>query len=173
LRELTVAYRPDQREVTDSAALRSRVAATFRLKQKVVHNGGSPSSRGGSPDPDACGVLVVVQVKRGKGRPVFRQVRTHADGRYTLRYRFTQTMTATSYTMRAQVRKQSAYPGEEGIEEPDDGASSAPSIESDSPASASVSRSASRTRASTRDVDHGVPTLRLSPQPTLAPTVGL
>ena len=113
-RDLTVVYRPDQREVTASAALRSKVRPSFSLKQKVVHNGGFAVFKGSIPGPHAGRVLVVLQVKSGKGWRVFRRYRTHASGRFVMRYRFTQTTTPTTYTMRAQVRAQSGYPYEEG-----------------------------------------------------------
>jgi hypothetical protein len=113
-RDLTVVYRPDQREVTASAVLRARVRPTFRLQQKVVHNGGYAVYKGSIPGPHADHVIVVLQVKSGKGWRVFRRYETHAGGHFVMRYRFTQTFTPTTYTMRAQVREQSGYPYEEG-----------------------------------------------------------
>lgn len=113
-RELESVYRPDQRELTADATLRVKVRPTFRLKQKVVHNGGYAVFIGSIPGPHADRVNIVLQVKSGKGWRVFRRYSTHAGGHYLMRYRFTQTFTPTTYTMRAQVREQSGYPYEEG-----------------------------------------------------------
>ncbi len=113
-RELTVAYRPDQRELTADAALKTRVHPTFRLKGKVVKNKGVAVFLGAIPGPDNEKVIVVLQVQSGKGWRVFRRYRTRSGGRFVMRYRFTQTFTPTTYRMRAQVRAQSGYPFEEG-----------------------------------------------------------
>lgn len=113
-RELDVVYRPDQRELSASAILKTRVKPTFRLVRKVVRNKGFAIFRGQIPGPRNSRVVVVVQVKSGKAWRVFRRYRTRAGGLYALRYRFTQTSTPTVYRMRAQVREQSGYPYEEG-----------------------------------------------------------
>lgn len=113
-RELTVEYRPDQRELTADAVLKMRVHPTFRLRGKVVKNKGIAVFTGAIPGPDNERVIVVLQVKSGKGWRVFRRYRTLRGGRFEMRYRFTQTYTPTTYIMRAQVRAQSGYPFEEG-----------------------------------------------------------
>jgi hypothetical protein len=113
-RDLTVAYRPDQRELTANATLKTRVHPTFRLRGKAVKNTGVAVFRGAIPGPDNEKVLVVLQVKSGKGWRVFRRYRTRTGGRFVMRYRFTQTFSPTTYIMRAQVRAQSGYPFEEG-----------------------------------------------------------
>jgi hypothetical protein len=64
-REITAVYRSGQRELSASTTLRSKVHPTFRLKQKVVHNGGYAVSS--SAEPHANGVVVELQVKDGKG----------------------------------------------------------------------------------------------------------
>jgi hypothetical protein len=113
-RELTATYRPDQRELTATAALKTRVHPTFKLRGKVVKNKGFAVFKGEIPGPDNERVLVVLQVKSGRGWRVFRRYRTREGGHFVMRYRFTQTYTPTTYIMRAQVRAQSGYPFEEG-----------------------------------------------------------
>jgi hypothetical protein len=113
-RELDVVYRPDQRELSASAILRTRVRPTFRLVRKVVRNKGLATFAGEIPGPRNDKVVVVLQVKSGKAWRVFRRYRTRVGGRYVMRYRFTQTATPTVYVMRAQVRAQSGYPYEQG-----------------------------------------------------------
>jgi hypothetical protein len=113
-RDLEVVYRPDQRELAAHATLRTRVRPTFKPKEKVVQNGGYAEFKGAIPGPHAEKVIVVLQVKSGKGWRVFRRYETRKGGEYVMRYRFTQTRSATTYIMRAQVREQSGYPYEEG-----------------------------------------------------------
>ena len=113
-RELFVVYRPDQRELTAQAMLKTRVRPTFRLVGKVVKNKGFAIFKGAIPGPHNEKVVIVLQVKSGKGWRVFRRYRTRQSGRFVMRYRFTQTFTPTTYIMRAQVRAQSGYPFEEG-----------------------------------------------------------
>jgi hypothetical protein len=55
-------------------------------------------------------VVVVLQVKSGKGWRVFRRYRTRDNGHFLMRYLFTQTGTPTTYVMRAQVRETTGYP---------------------------------------------------------------
>lgn len=113
-RDVTATYRPDQREVTATAALKTRVHPTFRLRGKVVKNQDVAVFTGAIPGPDNKKVILLLQVKSGKGWRVFRRYTTRRDGRFVMRYRFTQTYTPTTYIMRAQVRAQSGYPFEEG-----------------------------------------------------------
>ena len=113
-REVTAAYRPDQRELTQTATLKTRVHPTLKLRGKVVKNKGFAIFTGSIPGPDNAEVLLVLQVKSGKEWRVFRRYRTHEGGHFLMRYRFTQTFTPTTYIMRAQLRKQSGYPYEEG-----------------------------------------------------------
>jgi hypothetical protein len=113
-RDLTVAYRPDQRELTADAELKTRVHPTFRLRSKVIKNKKKAAVFTGTiPGPDNEGVAVDLQVKSGKGWRVFRRYRTRKGGRYTMRYLFTQTNTATTYIARAEVGD-TGYPYEEG-----------------------------------------------------------
>jgi hypothetical protein len=111
-RQVTSVYRPDQRELTATATLLAKMQPTFRLKGKVVRNGSVATFVGSIPGPHNKGVVVVLQVKDGKGWRVFRRYRTRENGRYTMRYRFTQTVTATTYEMRAEVPEQSSVPYE-------------------------------------------------------------
>ena len=55
-------------------------------------------------------VVVVLQVKRGKGWLAFHRYRTREGGQFTVGYRFTRTDVPIKYLMRAQVRAQGAYP---------------------------------------------------------------
>jgi hypothetical protein len=109
-REISVRYRPDQRELKANAMLLTRVRPTFKLARKVVRNGGFARFRGEVPGPHNDRVVVVLQVKSGKGWRVFRRYRTREGGKFLMRYRFTQTTTPTTYVMRAQVRAQTGYP---------------------------------------------------------------
>jgi hypothetical protein len=114
-RELSVVYRADQRELTGQATIKTRVHPTFKLRGRVVKNKGKPAVFTGClPGPNNEKVVVVLQVKSGKGWRVFRRYRTRKGGCYLMRYPFTQTYTPTTYIMRAQVRAQSGYPFEEG-----------------------------------------------------------
>ena len=108
-RELSVAYRPDQRELTAHATLHVRVRPSFHLGSKVVRNGHVAVFRGHIPGPDNGRVVVVLQVRSGKGWRVFRRYVIHR-GRYVVRYRFTRTTTPTTYIMRAEVKDQRGYP---------------------------------------------------------------
>lgn len=113
-RDLSAVYRPDQRELSAHALLRTRVRPSFELQSKVVRNKGFAIFKGAIPGPHSGKVVVVLQVKSGKAWRVFRRYRTREDGRYVMRYRFTKTTTPTVYVMRAQVRAQSGLPYEEG-----------------------------------------------------------
>jgi hypothetical protein len=116
-REVIAAYRPDQRELTATATLKTKVRPTFRLRGKAVKNKGFAVFKGAIPGPENREVIVVLQVKSGKGPGkwrVFRKYHTRANGHYVMRYRFTQTYTPTTYIMRALVGEQRGYPYEEG-----------------------------------------------------------
>jgi hypothetical protein len=113
-RELTVVYRGDQREIDAEATLKTKVRPTFKLGHKVVHNKDFAIFKGAIPGPYNAKVVVVIQVKDGKGWRVFRTYPTREGGHYLMRYRLTQTDTPTTYLTRAQVRAQRGYPYEEG-----------------------------------------------------------
>jgi len=113
-REITALYRPDQREVSASATLLTTAHPSFRMQRKVVHNKTYARFSGEIPGPHNDSVVVVLQVKSGKGWRAFRRYRTRAGGRYFMRYRFTQTTAPTTYRMRAQIRRTVGYPYEPG-----------------------------------------------------------
>ena len=113
-RNLTAIYRPDQRQLSAQALTQTTVHPTFAPQRKVVHNHAYAVFSGTIPGPHNDNVVVVLQVKSGKGWRVFRRYRTRDGGHYVLRYRFRKTDTPTAYVMRAQVRQQPAYPYLEG-----------------------------------------------------------
>jgi hypothetical protein len=104
--------------VAASTTLLARVHPTFRLKQKVVHNGGYAVFKGALPEPHADGVVVLLRVKDGKGWRVIRRYLAHPEGHFVMRYHFTQTFTPTTYTAQAEVPDQEAYPYEGGNSKP-------------------------------------------------------
>jgi hypothetical protein len=109
-RNLRVVYRPGQRELTAAATAYTRVRPTFKVRRHVVHNGRFARFVGAIPGPNNDNVTVVLQVKSGKGWRAFRRYRTRANGRFVMRYRFTQTRNPTTYAMRVQVRRTVGYP---------------------------------------------------------------
>jgi hypothetical protein len=117
-REILAAYRPDQRELTASTTLRTTVHPALKLRRRVIQNKQFAVFTGSVPGPENANVVVVLQVKDGRKWRVFRRYQTGADGRFTLRYRFTHTTRPTIYTTRAQVRGQSGYPYEPGNSDP-------------------------------------------------------
>jgi hypothetical protein len=117
-RELSVDYRAGHRELSSQAQIETVVHPTFRVNQKVIHNKHTAFFVGHIPGPDNDNVLVNAQVRKGKGWLTFRRYRTRANGMVRLRYRFTKTLQATKYRMRAQVRKQSGYAYHQGNSRP-------------------------------------------------------
>jgi hypothetical protein len=109
-RELSVAYRSGAREVSSHATLQTIVHPTFKVTKKVVANKHYAKFTGSLPGPDNDEVLVVAQVKRGKGWLAFHRYRTRSNGEVTLVYKFNKTFVPTKYRMRLQVRSQSGYP---------------------------------------------------------------
>jgi hypothetical protein len=109
-RQINVLYRPDHRELGAQATLLTRVRPSFAIKGGAVRNRHFARFRGAIPGPHNDNVVVVLQVKSGKGWRAFRRYRTRAGGRFAMRYRFTQTTAPTEYVMRAQVRAQTGYP---------------------------------------------------------------
>lgn len=100
-RNLTSVYRTDQGQITAWALLQTRVAPTLRLQSSVVHNKHFAHFSGEIPGPDNDGVSVVLQVKSGKGWRVFRRYLTREGGKFSMRYRFTQTFSPVTYIVRA------------------------------------------------------------------------
>ena len=113
-RHLGVVYRSDQRQIDARATVQTRVRPTLRLRHRVAHNKGYANFYGQIPGPHNDQVVVVVQVRMGKGWQAFRRYRTRAGGHYNLRYFFSKTRTPTIYELRTQVRRQDAYPYEQG-----------------------------------------------------------
>jgi hypothetical protein len=116
-RAFEVIYRPGQRQLSAAATLYTRVRPTFDVKSKLVRNGQYARFYGAIPGPNNDRVVVVLQVKQGKGWRVFRRYRTRDDGRYVLRYRFRRTTAPSAYVMRAQVRSTVGYPYLQGNSE--------------------------------------------------------
>ncbi len=117
-RELSAIYRPGQRQLRASADLRTVVHPTLRTPSRVVKNKGIAHFEGEIPGPHNDQVVIVLQVKSGKGWLAFRRYRTRNDGHYNLEYHFRRTTKPTSYEMRAQVRETTGYPYEQGDSDP-------------------------------------------------------
>lgn len=109
-RNLTAVYRTDQGQLVAWALLQVRASPTLRLANNVAHNKHFAYFSGKIPGPHSDGVVVVLQVKIGKGWRVFRRYSTRNGGRYTMKYRFTQTFRPATYTIRAQVAGAPGYP---------------------------------------------------------------
>jgi hypothetical protein len=109
-RELSVLYRSGHREVGARAVLGTVVRPIFKVRKKIVRNKHYAKFTGRIPGPDNDRVIVVLQVRRGKGWLAFRRYRTRHGGKVTVGYRFTRTEAPTKYVMRAQVRSQAGYP---------------------------------------------------------------
>jgi hypothetical protein len=116
-RELGAVYRSGNRELSAAAIVQTEVHPTLKLSRKVVRNKHYAGFSGDIPGPHNDAVVVVLQVKSGKGWRAFRRYRTH-DGHYQLRYRFSQTGRSTPYTIRAQVRETAGYPYLQGNSQP-------------------------------------------------------
>lgn len=102
-------YRAGSRELSANATIQTVVKPTFKVAQSVVHNKHYARFSGTVPGPDNNRVVVVLQVRSGKGWRAFRRYYTR-DGKYAMKYRFTRTPTRTLYETRAQVRSQIGYP---------------------------------------------------------------
>jgi hypothetical protein len=109
-RELSAVYRSGAREVSSASTIETVVHPAFEAVKKVVYNKHYARFTGSIPGPDNNRVLVVAQVKRGKGWLAFHRYRTRADGHVDIVYRFNKTFVPTKYRMRLQVRTQSGYP---------------------------------------------------------------
>ena len=117
-RNLTAVYRSDQGQLTAWALLQVRAIPTLRLAKSTVRNKHFAYFSGTIPGPDNDGVVVVLQVKSGKGWRVFRRYSTRNGGEYSLKYRFTQTFQPTTYPIRAQIGGAPGYPFLPGSSEP-------------------------------------------------------
>jgi hypothetical protein len=108
-REFEALYRPGQSQLSATATLYTRVIPTFRVAKGTVHNGQFARFSGEIPGPNNDHVVIVLQVRQGKGWRVFRRYRTRDDGHYTLNYRFRRITDPARFKMRAQVRETVGY----------------------------------------------------------------
>ena len=109
-RTIDAIYRPGQRELSADATLYTRVRPLLRVRGRVVRNKGFAHFEVRLPGPDNERVVVVLQVRQGKGWRAFRRCRTRAEGICRVGYRFARTTRRATYVMRAQVREQGGYP---------------------------------------------------------------
>lgn len=119
-RNLTAVYRSGEDQLSAWALLQVRATANLHIAPDPAHNKHFAYFRGKIPGPDNDGVIVVLQVKRGKGWLVFRRYSTRDGGKFSMKYRFTQTFSPTIYTMRAQVAGARGYPYLPGASPPKD-----------------------------------------------------
>ena len=101
---------PTSASCSAEATLMTVVHPTFQIARKVVHNKHVARFSGEIPGPHNDQVVVVLQVRSGKGWRAFRRYRTREGGRFSVGYRFTRTVSPTRYVMRAQVRETAGYP---------------------------------------------------------------
>lgn len=113
-REVSAIYRADQRQIEATATALTQIKPTLKLRKKVVQNKHKAWFSGDIPGPHNDNVVVVLQVKSGKGWRVYRRYRTRDGGHFNVGYLFTQTGQPTTYTMRAQVRRTVGLPYEPG-----------------------------------------------------------
>lgn len=109
-RNLTAVYRSNGDQLSAWALLQVRAGATLRIAQNPVHNKHFAYFSGKIPGPHNDGVIVVLQVKRGRGWLVFHRYSTRNGGKFSLKYRFTRTFSPTIYTIRAEVAGAPGYP---------------------------------------------------------------
>ena len=117
-RTLRAVYRPGNRRLVAQAQLRTRVKPTLRARKSVIHNGQVAHLEGQIPGPRNDDVVIVIQVRQGKGWLAFRRYRTRGGGRYEAAYPFHRTIRPTTYEFRAQVRESGGYPYLEGDSDP-------------------------------------------------------
>jgi hypothetical protein len=89
-------------------------AGSFKVSRKRLPNGRSVVFRGrvASLPLPAAGKLVELQVYYGRkqGWKTFRTMRTDAQGRWAMRYRFLNTECHTTYRLRARIPTEAGYP---------------------------------------------------------------
>ncbi len=117
-RQLSVIYRPDNRELSAAATIQTVVHPTFKAHSRIVHNKHSAEFYGQIPGPHNDNVVVVLQARVGKGWLAFHRYRTRDNGKFVLGYHFNRTTSPTTYTMRAQVRSTVGYPYLQGNSRP-------------------------------------------------------
>jgi hypothetical protein len=117
-RELVVENRPGQRTIRSAATLVTRAHPSMRLVSKTpIHNKTTAFFRGRLPGPDSGSVAIVLQIKDGNGWTVFGRATTRADGSYSVKYKFTQTFTPVTFTVRTQMPPQKGVPYHSGSSE--------------------------------------------------------
>jgi hypothetical protein len=114
-RNLTVVYRSSGDQLSAWALLQVRAGATLQIAQNPVHNKHFAYFSGKIPGPHSDGVIVVLQAKSGRGWRVFRRYSTRDGGKFSMKYRFTQTFSPTIYTIRAEVSGAPGYPYLSGV----------------------------------------------------------
>jgi Bacterial Ig-like domain len=117
-RTLRAVYRPGNRRLAAQADVKTRVHPTLRARKTVIHNGEVAHLEGQIPGPRGDDVVIVIQVRQGKGWLAFRRYRTRGGGRFRAAYPFHRTTRPTTYEFRAQVRESSGYPYLEGDSDP-------------------------------------------------------
>lgn len=106
--------RPSGTEVT----LRVRARTTIGANRRSLRNGDSVTLRGRLSDREipAPGKLITLQARVPGGWRTFATARARAkDGRWSYRYRFTNTSRPTRYTFRALIPAEASYPYVKGI----------------------------------------------------------
>jgi len=117
-RNLTAVFRSGQGRLTAWGLLQVRAIPTLRFARGKVRDKHFVHFSGRIPGPHNDRVVVVLQVKQGKGWRVFRRYSTRNGGRYRLKYRFTRTFRPTTYVFRAQVLGAPGYPYLSGNSKP-------------------------------------------------------
>ena len=98
--------------------MKTRVHPTLRARKSVIHNDQVAHLEGQIPGPRNDDVVIVIQVRQGKGWLAFRRYRTRGGGHYEAAYPFHRTTRPTTYEFRAQVRESGGYPYIEGDSDP-------------------------------------------------------
>ena len=95
--------------------IKTRVRPSLRVQPNPAHNMHSVRFSGRIPGPHSNKVTVVLQASGNRRRWYdFRHVSTRSHGRFTMRYFFDVTFSATTYIIRAQVLGAPGYPYEGG-----------------------------------------------------------
>lgn len=108
---------PTTRPAAAEVVLQVRAGITFKTSARRLRNGESVVLRGqllGRPLPED-GKLVALQALTDKGWTTFATARARAsDGRWSYRYRFTQTSVTARYSFRVVVPRETGYPFAKG-----------------------------------------------------------
>ncbi len=117
-RTLRAVYRPGNRRLVAQADVKTRVKPTLQARKPVIRNGQVAHLEGQIPGPRNDDVVIVLQVRQGKGWLAFRRYRTRGGGHFEAAYPFHRTSSPTTYEFRAQVRESGGYPYVEGDSDP-------------------------------------------------------